>query len=169
MKLTWFGGKTLRIHIGGEILVCEADGALANIDRRELLSGADKAFSMRDGGPAIDAARWQPRRPAALIDEAKRPEVLVHEIGSSSVLVDAVGEPPLLLLAASVSAGRWGRDAVVVAFAGDVAGAMLHDVSPRLIALAMAEPDADAAISQLRNRLGSTALVALEPGMALEV
>jgi hypothetical protein len=169
MKLTWFGGKTLRIHIGGEILVCDADGAPGHIDRHELLSGADRAFAMSGGGPAIDAARWQPRRPAALIDEAKRPEVLVHEIGSSSVLVDAVGEPPLLLLTASVSAGRWGRDAVVVAFAGDVADGMLRDLSPRLMALAMSEPDADAAISRLRDRLGSTALVALEPGMALEV
>jgi hypothetical protein len=167
MKLTWFGDRTLRIHIGGEILVCDADGAPADIDRRELLSGADKAFAMSDSGPAIDVARWQARRPAALVDEAQRPEVKVHSLGSSSVLVDAVGEPPLLLLAANVSAGRWGRDAVVVAFASDVAGAALDDFSPRLLALALPEPEE--AIAQLRDRLGSTALVALEPGMALEV
>ena len=169
MKLTWFGGRTLRIHIGGKILVCDADGAPAGIDRQELLSGADRAFAMSDGGPAIDAARWQPRRPTALLDEAKRPEVLLHNIGSSSVLVDAVGEPPLLLLAANVSAGRWGRDAVVVAFSSDVAEASLGALSPRLIALAMPELDADATIARLRDRLGGTALVALEPGMALEV
>ncbi len=167
MKLTWFGDRTLRIHIGGEILVCDADGAPADIDRRELLSGADKAFAMSDSGPAIDVARWQARRPAALVDEAQRPKVKVHGLGSSSVLVDAVGEPPLLLLAANVSAGRWGRDAVVVAFASDVAGAALDDFSPRLLALALPEPEE--AIAQLRDRLGSTALVALEPGMALEV
>ncbi len=169
MKLTWFGGRTLRIHIGGEILVSDADAAPADIDRRELLSGADKAFAIGGGAAAIDAGRWQQRRPTSLVDEAKRPEVLVHNIGPSSVLVDAVGEPPLLLLAANVSAGRWGRDAVVVAFASDVAEAALDGFSPRLIALALPEPDADAAISRLRDRLGSTALVALEPGMALEV
>jgi hypothetical protein len=167
MKLTWFGGKTLRIHIGGEILVCDVEGAPAGIEPRELLSGADKAFAIGGGAAALDPAHWQPRRPAALVDQAKRPEVLVHDIGPSSVLVDAVGEPPLLLLAANVPAGRWGRDAVVVAFASDVAGAALDDFSPRLIALALPEPDA--AIAQLRDRLGGTALVALEPGMALEV
>ncbi len=169
MKLTWFGGRTLRIHIGGEILVCDADGAPADINRRELLSGADKAFAMSDSGPAIDVARWQARRPAALVDEAQRPEVKVHSLGLSSVLVDAVGEPPLLLLAAGVSAGRWGRDAVVVAFASDVAEAALDGIGPRLVALALPEPDADAAVSRLRHRLSGTALVALEPGMALEV
>jgi hypothetical protein len=168
MKLTWFGGRTLRIHIGGEILVCDADGAPAGIDRRELLSGADDAFTMSDGA-AIDAAAWQPRRPTALVDEAKRPEVLLYNVGPSSVLIDAVGEPPLLLLTAGISASRWGRDAVVVAFSSDVAEASLDALSPRLIALAMPELDADAAIARLRDRLGSTALVALEPGMALEV
>ena len=167
MKLTWFGGRTLRIHIGGEILVCDAEGAAAGIEPRELLSGADKAFAIGGGAAVIDAGRWQPRRPAALVDEAQRPEVLVHNIGPSSLLVDAVGEPPLLLLAANVSAGRWGRDAVVVAFSGEVAEAALDGMGPRLIALALPEPEE--AIAQLRDRLGSTALVALEPGMALEV
>src|SRR5688572_25230654 len=27
MKLTWFGGTTLRIHMGGKILLCDAAGA----------------------------------------------------------------------------------------------------------------------------------------------
>jgi hypothetical protein len=169
MKLTWFGGTTLRIHIGGEILVCDADRAPAGVDRRELLSGADKAFAMEDSGPPIDAASWQPRRPTALVNEAQRPEVNVNAVAPSSMLVDAVGEPPLLLVSGKISAGRWGPDAVVVAFSGEVAEAVLGGFAPRLIALAMPEREADAALARLRDRLDGTALVALEPGMALEI
>jgi hypothetical protein len=169
MKITWFGGTTLRIHIGGEILVCDAAGAPVGIDPRELLSGADRAFGLTDERPLIDAAKWQPRRPAALVDEGDRPEVLVHPVGPRSVLVDAVGEPPLLLLSADVPAGRWARDAVVVTFSADTAAAALATLAPRLIALAVVEEGAAEVVAKLRDHLDGTALVALEPGMALEI
>jgi hypothetical protein len=169
MKITWFGGTTLRIHIGGKVLVCDAAGAPPGIDRRELLSGADRDFGLTDELPLIDTAEWQPRRPAALVDEGSRPEVLVHAVGPRSVLIDAVGEPPLLLLSAQVPAHRLARDPVVVAFAGELAETALATLAPRLIALAMDEESTVAAFAKLRDHLHTTALVALEPGMALEI
>ena len=42
MKLTWFGGTALRVYIGGDIVVVDADAAPQGIDRGELLAGADK-------------------------------------------------------------------------------------------------------------------------------
>ena len=97
MKLTWFGGTTLRIHIGGQILVMDAGAAPAGIDAVELVSGADAQFESRgDGVPGVDAARWKPRRPARLLDEGSDPEtVAVFRAGQGATLVDAVGEPPL--------------------------------------------------------------------------
>ena len=168
MKLTWFGGSTLRIHIGGRILVAEP-AALTGVDADELVSGADQVFAL-DGLSPVDAVHWQPRRQTTMLDESGPSEVHVHGLAARSVLVDAVGEPPLLLLGEPLhGAGRWSRDAVVVAFAADVAAAALDTLEPRLIALAMAETQADAVFGQLRNRLGGTAVVALEPRMALEI
>ncbi len=60
MKLTWFGGTTMRLHIGGAMLVVDADGAPAQIDHTELLSGADRAFALDEDLPAVDPASSSP-------------------------------------------------------------------------------------------------------------
>lgn len=168
MKLTWFGGTTLRIHIGGRILVADPAG-ISGVDADELVSGADQVFDL-NGLPPVHTAGWQPRRPTAMIGEAGLSEVFVHGLAGRSALVDAVGEPPLLLLGgAPRGAGRWSRGAVVVAFAVDAAATSLEALGPRLIALAMPDAEAEAAFVALRDRLDGTGLVALERGMALEV
>ncbi|MBK8083395.1 MAG: hypothetical protein IPK28_05880 [Devosia sp.] len=171
MKLTWFGGTTIRIHIGGRILVAEGTGT-SGAAHEELLSGADVSFSLEAGLPEIDPVLWQPRRPAAMIDEAELPEVLVHGIAGGALLA-AASEPPLLLLTRDpVRTGRWGREAVVVVFGDDAArraAEVLEDMRPRLIAIAAGDATADEVFAALRDRLGGTSLVALEPGMALEV
>jgi hypothetical protein len=174
MKLTWFGGTTLRIHVGGRILVCDADGAPERIDRAELLSGADRAFALDDDLPVIDPQRWAPRKVAALIDEtADLPEMLVHRAGENAVLIEAVGEPPLLLATGEIEAmGRWVREAVVVIAGRDLprtARSILDECGPRLIAVAGPESAMDAVIAEIGNRLDGTGLLSLEPGLALEV
>ncbi len=171
MKLTWFGGTTIRIHIGGRILVADPAG-IDGVDEAELVSGADVTFGLAEAGPEVDPALWQPRRPGSMLDGAELPEVLVHGVRGGA-LVAAAGESPLLLLNGGVpKAGRWGRDAVVVVFGEGVAElaiAVLDRIGPRLIALAAPEHVVEQAVGALRDRLGDTALVSLEPGLALEV
>ena len=178
MKLTWFGGTTLRVHIGGVILVLDPAGAPDGIDAAELVSGADRVIQDFGAGlPEVDAAAWQPRRQPRLLDEdATPPPVEVWLADKNVVLVEAVGEPPLLLLAnLPPPLGRWAENAVAVAFgneARDLVGlsdALLAERAPRLLALAGSEAAIDTAISALRDGLGGTGLVSLEAGLALEV
>ena len=170
MKLTWFGGTALRIHIGGEMLVCDPAAAGAGVSAAELVSGADQVFVRDVGLPQLDPLLWKPRRPAPVIDETEPPKVLVAAIAPGSALVDAVGEPPLLILGGPPPpAGRWRTDAVVVAFDDRTAIAALAELTPRLIALAFAGPGLEAAIATIRDKLDGTALIALEPGLAMEV
>lgn len=176
MKLTWFGGTTLRIYIGGRILVCDPAGAPAGIDSSELVSGADRTFELDGPLPPVAPSNWQPRRAGSLLNETTElPEVLVHRIGPGAVLVDAVGEPPLVLATGTISfTARWTRDAVV-AVLGDhgrlpaIAASALQEMAPRLIALAGPEPAIEAVILEIGNRLDGTSLLSLEPGLALEV
>ena len=177
MKLTWFGGTTVRIHIGGTILVVDPAGAPAGIDPAELVSGADRVVDGFGAGlPAVAAAGWKPRRAPRLLDEAETPlPVEIWSAGAGAVLVDAVGEPPLLLVAGDAPAlGRWAADAVIALF-GDgatllgLAGALLGDTPPRLLALAGDEAAIDSAIPALRDRLVGTGLVSLEAGLTLEI
>jgi hypothetical protein len=181
MKLTWFAYTTIRIHIGGQILVADAEAAPDFVDRRELISGADRTFALASDSPGLsplDPARWRPRlAPRAIEGEMTAHEaVRLFSIGRRAVLVDAIGEPPLVLIAASDAPrfGRWADDAVVVLFSdreGLVAtGTVLLDIArPRLVALAADEAHIDLAVAELREHLDGAALVSLEPGLALEV
>lgn len=177
MKLTWFGGTTVRVHIGGAILVVGPEGAPADVDPNELVSGADRVIGgFGEGLVAVDPAQWKLRRAARLVEEDEaQPEVEAWVAGEGALLVDAVGEPPLVLVEGELPAlGRWAGDAVVVLFGDGAAlerrGAALLEASPpRLIALAGDEAGSDRVISALRDRLDGTGLVALEAGMALEI
>lgn len=177
MKLTWFGGTTVRIHIGGVILVLDAAGAPGDIDAAELVSGAD--IVVGDFGaelPIVDIAAWRPQKPMRLVDEgAEQSPVVCWSAGPDAVLVDAVGEVPLLLLKGQVPVlGRW-ADGAVVALFGDGASlsaigmAVLADRAPRLLALAGDEAAVDLAIPILREGLDGSGLLALEAGLALEI
>lgn len=178
MKLTWFGGTTIRIHIGGAILVADALLAPAGIDAAELVSGADRVFGFAvsdESLPAVDATVWKPRRAPRPLEDDSQVDVVVWRVGPGAVLVDALGEPPLLLVAAELPRlGRWMGDAVVVLFGDGAAmsglGEALLDVAPpRLIGLAGSEEDVDFAITALREHLDGTGLVSLEARLALEV
>jgi len=172
MKLTWFGGTTFRIHIGGKVLVVDAEGAPGGIDRTELVSGADRVLelgeTLPDAGP-----RWAPRKVGALIEEGELPEVLVFRLNENAVLVEAVGEAPLVLATGEVpEARRWGREAVVIVAGRDLPGtarSVVNEIGPRLIALAGGEHAIEATIEAVRDLLDGTGLMAMEPALALEV
>jgi hypothetical protein len=171
MKLTWFGGTTIRIHIGGRILVADPSG-IGGVDPEELVSGADATFALDGSLPEIDPVLWQPGRPGTMLDDEVLGEVTAHGL-EGGALIAAIGEAPLLLLSQNVpKAGRWARDAVIAVFgdhADQLAAQALETLGPRLIAVAGPDATVERTFAALRDRLDGTALVALEAGMALEV
>jgi hypothetical protein len=174
MKLTWFGGTTFRVHIGGWMIVVDAEGVPGSVDSTELVSGADMVFGLADDLPQVDARKWAPRKVGALIDEAAElPGVLVHRLGEAVVLVEAVGEAPLVIAMGEVpEAGRWGRDAVVIVAGKSLpqtAVSVVNEIGPRLIAIAGSEHAIEETIEAVQELLDGTGLMAMEPALALEV
>ncbi len=169
MKLTWFSGTTLRVHIGGNILVCDPAG-ISGVDPDELVSGADRIFALGEGLERVDPAVWQPARAGAMLDAAPEVRVLGMEGGA---IVSVPGEAPLVLVTGPLSRlGRWGRDAVVVVIGDEadrLAAAVLDEIGPQLIAIAAPEMVVDRAFAALATRLEGTGMVALDAGLALEV
>jgi hypothetical protein len=168
MKLTWFGGTTVRVHIGGSILVADPAG-ISGVDPDELVSGADQVFAISEL-EQIDAAAWQPERAGTMLDEVPAVRVLGIEGGA---IVAVAGEAPLVLVTGDLPRlGRWGRDAVFVVLGDDadrLAAAALDAVGPQLIAIAAPEVVVDRAFAALKDRLEGTGLASLEAGLALEV
>jgi hypothetical protein len=174
MKLTWFGGTTFRIHIGGQMIVVDREGAPERIDSAELVSGADQIVDLADAFLQIDPRKWSPRRVEALIDEgATMPGVVVHRLAATAVLIEAAGEPPLVIATGDVpEAGRWGREAVVVIAGRNLprtAASVVNEIGPRLIAIAGGEHVIEDTIAAVRDLLEDTGLMAMEPALALEV
>lgn len=173
MKITWFGGTTLRIHIGGQIVVVDADAAPEGIDQYELVGGADRLTALAGDLPHADGTTWKPRPARRLLDEdgtLRNPEL--WSIGAGTLLVDADGEAPLLVIGGAVPAlGRWAQGAVVVVLGetlAERAGRLLDAGGSRLLVLGGSEAELDAALAQISGRLDGTGLMALEPGLALE-
>lgn len=173
MKLTWFGGTTLRVYLGGRIIVIDADQAPVGVDRGELLAGADHAVTM-DSVLRIDPAAWRPKAPVRGIDEMPAPEI--HAIGERALLLASPGESPLVILGGGEAPrfGRWAEGAVIVVTSGAESvvatmTAILDVARPRLIALAVDEQTLDTAVAELGEHLDGAGLVSLEPGLALEV
>ncbi|ODT68510.1 MAG: hypothetical protein ABS75_20270 [Pelagibacterium sp. SCN 63-23] len=173
MKLTWFGNTAFRIHIGGQVLAVDA-GEAVGVEVRELVSGADHVITL-NGNPAIaDLVGWKPRRPERLLDAADQPRpVQVWSAAPDCLLIEPDEDMPLLIAAGAVPPlGRWAEKAVVVLAGQGLArrGTMLVEAAiPRLIALAGTDAELDAAFAQLPPKLDGAGLVALEPGLAVEV
>lgn len=173
MKLTWFGGTALRVYLGGEIVVVDADTAPQGVDRGELLAGADRIVQLGEG-VTTDPSTWRPRPAVRGMDELPPPDIL--KIGPRVLLIAAAGEPPLVVIGPDLWSGygRWADGAVIVLTSGRESlvaeVTVLLDVArPRLIALAVDEQTLDTAIDELSEHLDGTGLVSLEPGLALEV
>jgi len=174
MKLTWFGGTTLRVHIGGSILVIDAAGAPAGISQVELTGAADRLLALDGSAEPADPVTWRPRAPARLLDETSAPPAIdCRTIGARAIVIDSSIEPPLVILGAELPRlGRWADRAVVVLLGTNGAGRamdLLDAQAPKLLALALDEADLDRAFAELPPRLDGTGLVALERGLAVEV
>ena len=173
MKLTWFGGTTLRIYVGGEIVVVDAEAAPAGVDRGELLAGADHVVTPGQV-PEINPAFWRNRPAARPMDD--QPPLEIHGIGGAALLIAAAGEPPLVVLGSGQPPqfGRWADGAVIVltsareSFIAE-ATVLLDVARPRLLALAVDEQTLDVAVAELSEHLAGAGLVSLEPGLAVEV
>lgn len=176
MKLTWFGGTALRVYLGGEIVVVDAEAAPGGVDRGELMAGADRQVALRDDPavPQIDPASWRPQPAPRGIDAPPPTEIL--GIGPAALLIAAAGEPPLVILGSGEPPrfGRWADGAVIVLTSGreglvSEVTVLLDVARPRLIAVAADEQMLDTAIAELSEHLDGAGLVSLEPGLALEV
>lgn len=174
MKLTWFGDRSFRFHLGGQIVVVEADSAPHQVDRAELTSGADVVVGFDFALKSANPDTWRPRAPQRLLDAGAdlRPADIVS-VGDGSILIDAEDERPLLILTSSNGPlGRWAGKAVIILVGRDLGGRaiqLIESFAPPLIALAGSEPEIDVAFAALRDKLDNTGLVALEPGLAIEV
>lgn len=178
MKITWFSGTTLRVQIGGEIVVVDADRAASGLDRSELASGADRVLPFSGAGlPLFDLSQWKPRPPVRLLDRVETPQpVLFWRIQSNGLVIEAPDEAPLIIVDADHGQpwGRWADGAVIVlcgmaVVCGLQGRAVLEAARPRLLALACNEIGLDAAFEVLRPHLDGSALQVLEPGLAVEV
>lgn len=173
MKITWFGRSTLRIYLGGFIVVVDPERASSGTDLSELLAGANRVVRMGEG-ERIDPAAWRPKPAPRAIESA--PPLEVASLGTRALLISAAGEPPLVVLddGEPPRFGRWADGAVIVLTSAReslVAEAtVLLDVArPRLIALALDEQALDLVVQELGEHLQGAGLVSLEPGLALEV
>jgi hypothetical protein len=177
MKLTWFGNTALRVYTGGRIVVIDPGTAPGNVDRQELVAGADRVLALADNDARlVDTDRWRPRVARPLEPE---PALEILTIGASTLLIAGPGEPPLLIadVVELPHLGRWADGAVFVLFGERGAGlaetiSMLNRARPRLLAMAAQEHVVDALfekLAQSNDHFDVPRVASLEPGLALEV
>ncbi len=159
--------------MGGQIVVVDPDAAPAEVDRGELLAGADRIVARGDTLQQVDPVTWRAKPMPRLLEEA--PPAEVARIGDG-LLVAAAGEPALVIVGDGPlpRPGRWAEGAVIVltsAREGLVAEmtALLDIARPRLIALAVDDQVLGRVVAALREHLDGTGLTSLEPGLAVEV
>jgi len=175
MKITWFGGATFRLYIGGKIIVTDADRAPAGVSSHEIAAAADHRIDLSDGRidyPYLEPETW--RRPRhSLLEEPDEEILTLYTLSGEGIFIDEPSEGPLIVTPAGETAwGRFADNAVVVLFGtGDAltagATALFTAARPRVLLLALAageppEPRALAAIA------GHCAVQLLEPGLAVE-
>ena len=176
MRLVWFGGTALRLHIGGVMIGVDPGTADGSVDAAEIISGVEREVALFGSGDLPPAPAAGSRRRTRTALEAEAADALtVSRLGAGAVLIDAADEPAVVLLAGDgVHPGRWADGAVVVLFESlsdpaAMATAVLAEARPRLVALAVAEAQVEPLIASLADRRGDAGLVALQPGLGIEV
>jgi hypothetical protein len=173
MKLTWFRATAFRIQIGGQIVVVDAHAAPEEVDGAELISGANRVVSLDENLAPANGGTWRPRAAQRLLESGGELRPLgLYSIGAGSLLIDADEDRPLLVLEGDVlELGHWVSQAVIILCGtglAERAERLIAGSSPRLIALAASDREVDATFAALRDKLGDTGLIALEPGLAVE-
>ncbi len=178
MKFTWFGEMTIRLQMAGKIIVVGPGNAPENIDRAELISGADNVLAFADpAANEIDLTTWKLPSPRALIDQGGvAADVEIQRIASAGMIATSSEEGGILFADArqKITWGRWADGLVVILFGNADACASagiasLEQARPKMIALACSEDGLDDAIARLRPHVGRMPLQVLEPNMAVEV
>lgn len=176
MRLTWFGGSTFRLYLGGRIIVTSPDRAPAGVEHAELVAAADHLIDLEDGiseFEVIDPERWHPRRPKRLVDQSGETIVELFAVGDEGLIVDEAEEGPVIIAPAGLKAwGRFADDAVVVVYGVPEAvtrgvNALAMVARPKLIALA-AEGLTDDQFARTASAAGASPVQVLERGLALE-
>lgn len=176
MKITWFGGGTFRLYVGGRIVVTDPRDAPAGVEAAELTAAADEVVALAGGAsglPQLDPDAFPARRRLRPLDEPDAAEARLFALGGVGLAIDDPGEAPLILAPGGVPAwGPFADEAVVVLFGdaaavADGAGTLLSTARPRLVALA-AEGMSDARFAALAATAGRTPMQVLEAGLAVE-
>ncbi|MCB9993968.1 MAG: hypothetical protein H6873_09965 [Hyphomicrobiaceae bacterium] len=106
MKITWFGGRALRIQASGQIVAFFPGSADQQFDRHEIVGGSDRVFesALADLPPFLTSGFDRPA-PRRLIDEmdeeADGLSLVVARLGEADIVVEGEGETPLVILGAA--------------------------------------------------------------------
>ncbi len=176
MKITWFGGSTFRLYVGGVIFVTDIERAPANIDRRELGAGADHRIDLSDGlveFPYLDLENWRPRRQSRLIDMPAEQIAELYTISGEGLFIDEPQEGPVIVAPANQTAwGRFAEGAVVVLYGppktiAEGVRSLVASARPKLVALAT-EGLNDLQFQAVAACCDGCAVQVLEPGLSVE-
>jgi len=176
MKITWFGGSTFRLYIGGVIFVTDIVHAPEGVDQRELSAGADHRIDLRDGlveFPYLDIENWRPRRPGRMIDIPAEQIAALYTISGEALFIDEPQEGPVIIAPSDQTAwGHFADNAVAVLYGppksiNSGARALMLSARPKLIAIAT-EGLGEREFQALAEICDGCALQVLEPGMSVE-
>lgn len=176
MKITWFGGSTFRIYVGGKIFVTDHDRAPEGVDPHEVSAAADHKIDLSDGiveFPYLDVENWKKRRPQRLLDMPEEMIAALYTIEGEALFIDEPQEGPVIVAPAGQTAwGHFADNAVVVLYGNssailEGAQSLLIAARPKLITIATSGIS-DTQMSALGSVCGECALQILEQGFAIE-
>lgn len=176
MKITWFGGTTFRLYVGGRIFVTDADKAPSGVDPHEVAAAADYKVDLTDriaDFPFLDAENWERRRPLRVIDAPEEDIFELYTISGEGIFIDEPEEGPVIIAPAGETAwGHFADDAVVILFGESAAvsegiKSLTVAARPKLIAIATSQLS-DVEIGALSKACRKCPMQVLEAGLSLE-
>jgi len=176
MKITWFGGSTFRIYVGGKIFVTDHDRAPEGIDPHEVSAAADYKINLSDGKiefPYLDIESRKDQRPRRLIDVPQELIASLYTIEGEALFIDEPQEGPVVVAPGQQTAwGHFADNAVVVLHGKseevlEGAQSLLVAARPKLVAIA-ADGFSEDQLGVLAKTCGNCALQVLEQGLPVE-
>lgn len=170
MKLTWFGGETFRLYLGGKIVLVRNGPLPPGIDVTEAGAGADQQIDLSASSLAPFSPDRLTRAPTRLIDQTPAPDLRISAFADGVCLI-APDEPTVFIAPAETAEwGRFADNAVIVLTGVDLAPkarTILTTARPKLLALAVPKIT-DADFTAIAAAAGQSAVQLLEFRMALE-